>query len=135
MEKIIIFCGHQAKVACDEKCNKAWGMNHRPRVYPEISETKIFGLNGESICPENEDIDEDNYAYCADDELGEAPEDPGTYEGFEEEAKPINKVGIPNKWCVRECERCAMSNPGQSHLPLELRDLSKRFYNIAPNTR
>lgn len=41
-----------------------------------------------------------------------------------------NELGIPNKWCVRECERCAMSNPGESKKPLALRDFSKRVYNI-----
>lgn len=71
---------------------------------------------------------EDDYAYLADDELGDAPEDPGTYEG--DDAKPINKIGIPNKWCVRQCERCAMSHPGEWNKPLPLPDFSNRVYNI-----
>lgn len=108
MEKIITYMGQAAKVACDEKCNKAWGINNRP--YNQLSEA------------------DDDTELLSDDELGEAPEDPGTYEGGH--AKPINKQGIPNKWCVRECERCVMSNPGESHLPLELKDFSIRRRNI-----
>lgn len=108
MEKIITYVGQAAKVACDEQCNKAWGINNRPQN--QLSD------------------DMDDYEYLADGELGEAPINPGTYEGGD--AKPINKVGIPNRWCVRECERCSMSHPGESHLPLEVKDFSKRRRNI-----
>lgn len=134
MEKEIIYFGQNAKVACDEKCNKAWGGNNRPRVYPEISETKIFGLGEESIYPDDEiGVDVDNFAYCSDDELGEAPIDPHTYE--DEHAKPTDKSEMGNKWCVRECERCEMSKFGKYKEPLELKDFSKRFYNYSPHTR
>jgi len=109
MEKIITYCGQRAKVGCDERCDKAWGINERPRIE--------FG--GED--------DPDDYAFLSDDELGLAPENPGTGEGGD--WKPINKEDIPNKWCVRECERCAMSNPGEWHKLLELPDYSKRRYN------
>jgi hypothetical protein len=127
MEKIITYMGGQFKIACDEKCNKAWGINHRPRVYPELGE-KIYGLNGESTYPDvDSEFDVDNDAMCSDDELGEAPTNPGTYEGGE--AKPTDKSQIPNKWCVRECERCAMSDSGKHNEPLKLRDFSKRRYN------
>jgi hypothetical protein len=108
MEKLITYFGQTAKVACDEKCNKAWGRDNRPWV--QLSD------------------DEDDYAYLSDDELDEAPEDPGTYEGGE--AKPESKQYIPNKWCVRECERCSMSSPGEYMNPLEIKDFSKRVYNI-----
>jgi hypothetical protein len=60
--------------------------------------------------------------------LGEAPTDPGTYEG--DDAKPVNKQFIPNKWCIRQCERCEMSHPGEWAKPLTLPDFSKRVYNI-----
>lgn len=126
MEKEIRYFGQLVKVGCDEKCNKAWGMNGRPRIYPEISETKIFGIGDSSIYPE-ENIDVDDYGYCTDDELGEAPEDPQTYEGGE--GKPTNKDEIGNKWCVRACERCVMSKMGQFDKPLEFPDFSKRIYN------
>lgn len=72
--------------------------------------------------------DPDNYEWLSDHELGEAPINPGTYEGGF--AKPVSKTDIPNKWCVRECERCIMSEPGQYNKPLELPDFSKRIQNI-----
>lgn len=108
MEKIITYFGQDMKVGCDEKCNKAWGINERPKIE--------FDVN-----------DEDDTAFLSDGELGDAPIDPGTYEGGH--AKPTDKSQIPNKWCVRECERCARSSPSKSHLPLELTDFSKRVYN------
>lgn len=106
MEKIITYCYQQVKVACDEKCEKAWGINNRPKV--------------------NLSDDPDDYYYLADDEVGIAPQDPGTYEGSH--AKPVNKEGIPNKWCVRECERCNMFDVDA---PVVLTDFSKRVYNGA----
>lgn len=59
MEKTIIYFGQPAKVSCDEKCEKAWG----------ISERKTISLSD----------DEDDFAWLSDNELGEAPENPGTY--------------------------------------------------------
>jgi hypothetical protein len=109
MEKQITYFGQPAKVACDENCNKAWGINNRPKI--QLSE------------------DEDDYAYLSDDELGDAPENPGTYEGGH--AKPTHKSQIPNKWCVRECERCSLSSPGEYNLPPVVKDFSKRMYNIS----
>ena len=98
-EAIITYFGHPMKVACDRHCNKAWGINNRPRV--QLSEG------------------EDDYAYLADSELGDAPFNPGTYEGGD--AKPDSPDEFPNKWCVRECERCASSAPGKWRMPLALR--------------
>lgn len=108
MEKIITYCGVSAKVACDEKCNKAWGISSRPNV--QLSDN------------------DDDFEWLSDDELGEAPIDPGTQEGFD--SKPINKKRIPNKWCVRECERCVMSEYGKANQSLQLPDFSKRIKNI-----
>ncbi len=107
MEKIITFCGQQAKVVCDEKCHKAWGIQDRPKI--QLSE------------------DPDDYAYLADDELPEAPVFTGNETGDED--KPVYKESIPNKWCVNECERCEISEPGKYNEPLTLRDFSKRRYN------
>jgi hypothetical protein len=108
MEKQITYFGQQTKVACDEKCNKAWGINNRP--YKRLSD------------------DEDDIVWLADGELGDAPENPGTYEGGH--GKPNDKSQIPNKWCVRECERCTISDPGKFNEPLKLKDFNKRRYNI-----
>lgn len=94
-EAIIQYCGQPAKVACDRKCNKAWGINSRPRIG-----------------------NPDDCNFMADDDLPDAPADPETYEG--EDAKPSSPDLFPNKWCVRECERCSMSKPGAFNEPLEL---------------
>jgi hypothetical protein len=106
-EAMIRYFGHAAKVACDGNCKKAWGVNTRPR----------------------EQLSENEFVFLADGELGEAPEDPGTYEGFQ--GKPKSSEGFPNKWCVRECERCSISRLGESEKPLEIRSYSERVYNIA----
>lgn len=80
--------GGPVTAVCDGKCNKAWGSNSRPKIY---------------LHPEGEEGDPDDYCYLADDELEEAPEDPGTYEGGC--GKPVDDDELMNKWCVRECER------------------------------
>ena len=92
-------------LACDAKCEKAWGINRRPKV--SMSE------------------DEDDYAYLTDDELGTAPEDPGTAEGFE--SKPTCPEQRLNRWCTRECERSVMVLPNtEFHLP----EFHKRVGNL-----
>jgi hypothetical protein len=113
--KDIVFFGQRATHACDGRCDKAWGSNGRPHV--QLSN------------------DIDDFAYLADDELGEAPEAPGTYEGFD--TKPIGAKGPDdiNKWCVRECERAWLSKPGQPDEPPELPDYSVRHYNKPPHRR
>jgi len=108
-EKIIKYMGQDAKVVCDGKCEKAWGISSRPKI----------------ILDED---NEDDYCFLSDSELDIAPIDPGTYEGSD--GKPESNTEFPNKWCVRECERCSMSAPDKSHLPLEVDDFSKRIYNI-----
>ena len=85
--KSIIYAGHELVLICDGKCNKAWGHNSRPKR--QLSD------------------DVDDYEYLSDDELGEAPDDPGTYEGGH--GKPtMSAHGYLNKWCCRECERSSM---------------------------
>lgn len=101
---LITYFGQRAKVACDRKCHKAWGTHSRPRV--QLSD------------------DDDDYAFLADDELGDAPADPGTYEGGS--AKPTNPDEFPTRWCVRECERCSMSKPGEWQSPPELISFDER---------
>ena len=109
LEKRITFFGQAAKVACDGRCSKAWGINSRPSV--QLSD------------------DEDDFYWIPDGELPDAPADPGTTEG--DHAKPlvVQSAADMNKWCVRECERCAMSDPGAADAPLKLRDFSQRRYN------
>jgi hypothetical protein len=107
-EALITFCGQPAKVNCDGRCDKAWGHNSRPKIYDPKG-------------------DENDYYEPADHELGTAPTDPGTYEG--DHAKPLSPDDFPNKWCVRECERCNISEPGKSAEPLEVKDWSRRHSN------
>jgi len=95
----ITYFGQPVIVSCDGNCAKAWGISSRPH--------------------ERLGDDEDDIVYLADDELGEAPADPGTYEGSD--GKPESVAEFPNKWCVRQCERCTMSG--------EISDWSKRQYD------
>lgn len=103
--KIITYCNQQVKVSCDGNCVKAWGISCRPKI--KLSE------------------DEDDVVYLADGELGEAPENPGTSEGFQ--CKPLSAQAFPNKWCVRECERCTMVDDDK---PIVLKNWSNRVYNL-----
>ncbi|MCO6471866.1 MAG: hypothetical protein J5I64_13135 [Saprospiraceae bacterium] len=127
MEKIITFFGQKAKVKCDEKCDKAWGRD-RPKYYLELGPEKVYGIGCESFWPDIEELkDIDDWAYLPDDKLGIAPLDPGNYEGGH--AKPTCESQKMNKWCIRACERCVMSKPGEYNLPLSLPDFSKPFHN------
>lgn len=133
MEKIITYFDEKAKVACDENCNKAWGGNNRPRVYEGLGE-QIFGFGfTKSIYPDKDIENIDDWAYLSDNELGDAPENPRTEEGGD--LKPTNKDEIGNRWCVRECERCVMSKIGEWNKPLQLKDLSKRYYNYTDKNK
>jgi|LakMenEpi03Aug12_release.lakeMendotaPanAssembly.Ray.scaffolds.fasta_scaffold160685_2 hypothetical protein len=98
--------GRKINIGCDGKCNKAWGINNRPKV----------------ILDEN---NEDDYYFLADNELDTAPMDTGVYEGGH--AKPISESEIFNKWCFRECERCEKAQIVED---LKFHDWNKRFYNI-----
>lgn len=88
ISKVIMYFGRQAVLACDARCDKAWGINARPRV--QLSD------------------DPNDYAFRADHELGTAPVDPGTYEGGH--AKPASPERRLNKWCARECERSILES-------------------------
>jgi len=112
-ETTILYFGEKMKVGCDGNCIKAWGINTRAKV--QLSD------------------DIDDYAFLSDSELGNAPIDPGTCEG--RDAKPLSPYEFPNRWCVRECERCAKSKVGKSGDPLEYPDFSARFYNIKNRER
>jgi hypothetical protein len=69
--------------------------------------------------------DEEDYAFLADGELGEAPADPGTAEGGH--GKPRAPGERLNKWCCRECERSVKVEPGED---FELPDFTRRVYNL-----
>ena len=95
----VVFFGQRVMCICDGRCDKAWGISHRPHVQL-----------GSHV---------DDTAMLADQELGEAPVDPGTYEG--DHGKPTDKQH--NKWCVRECERSRLETDVELTLP---RDFSVR---------
>lgn len=99
--------GKRRIVACDGRCEKAWGINSRPRVRFD---------------------DADDYAFLSDGELGEAPCDPLTYEGGH--AKPQITHDQLNKWCVRECERSRLFEIGET---VYAEDFSRRVYNQPSN--
>ena len=110
MEKIITYFGNAMKVACDERCEKAFGIQLRPFI-------KL------------DDNNDDDIVFLSDDEVGIAPLDPGTYEGGD--AKPVNRIDIPNKWCVRECERCVRTSYYEPiTIKLELPNWNDRVFNI-----
>lgn len=102
--KAILYMGESTILICDGRCNKAWGVNNRPK--------------------EQLSTDEDDFEYFADYELGNAPLNPGTYEGGD--GKPINTIHRLNKWCARECERSRRVNNLEK---FELLDFSKRIKN------
>jgi len=109
-EKPITFCGQVARVACDGRCSKAWGRSARPRI--ALSEHP------------------DDFAFLADAELCDAPVDPETSEGGHRKPRDARGPEDMNRWCVRECERCQITEPGAPDAPITLRDFSRRLYNI-----
>ncbi len=108
IEKDIFFCGQPVTVSCDGQCSKAWGISSRPYI-------------------QLDDSNEDDIVFLADGELGEAPADPGTYEGGD--AKPTTPEDRLNRWCVRECERCVWIDKNQ-YTVMNKKDWNKRQYNI-----
>jgi hypothetical protein len=109
--KPILFCGTQVVLACDGLCEKAWGINNRPQV--QLSD------------------DPDDFEYLADDELGEAPHNPGTYEGRDGKPEDYDDPERQNRWCARECERHRLVQVGVVNLP----DFTKRVRNIPEHVR
>jgi hypothetical protein len=102
--KQILWFGNHVTLACDGKCNKAWGINNRPKIEFDPNEP-------------------DDYAFLADSELEEAPANPGTQEGGW--GKPSGPREM-NKWCSRECERSGIFEAGDA---ITLPDYSVRRYN------
>lgn len=117
------YLGQPVTIACDGRCDKAWGVNGRPRKH----------LSGDPDEP-GIGIDEhcrraDDHVFLSDDALGEAPADPGTYEGGEGKP-PGARSGGHNKWCARECERSALVPAGD---PIVLPDLTSPAPNMRPD--
>jgi len=110
-EEFLFSCDGEVAVICDGKCAKAFGSTTRPRV---------------ALDPD----DEDDYCFLADDELGEAPADPGTYEADQGKPADYGDPGRHNKWCARECERSLFVWPIRPSRLVRLPDLSERLYNI-----
>lgn len=106
------FFDSKCLLLCDDKCSKAWGINNRPRTY--------FSRH---LSEDNPDY-YDDYAFHPDQELGEAPANPGTYEGGQ--GKPQINADKHNKWCWRECERSQVLDIEGLWLP---QDFSKPMYN------
>ena len=103
--KIIEYFGEPCILICDGNCRKAWGINRRPHTF-------------------NSD-NPDDYVFIADSKIGDAPDDPGTYEGGD--AKPLFRAARLNKWCARECERGTVVDNNEE---FELRDLEHPKPNI-----
>lgn len=104
---LIRYFGQPAVVVCDGQCEKAFGLVTRPKI-------------------QLDEDNEDDYAFLADHEVGEAPDDPQTYEGGQ--GKPSDRCH--NKWCVRQCERSSLCPPDGWNKTLEAPDFSERVYNI-----
>lgn len=102
--KQIVWFGNSVTLACDGQCSRAFGLNGRPRI---------------DFDPD----DPDDYAFLADGEVEDAPENPGTYEGGW--GKPSGPHEM-NKWCSRECERSGIFEAGEE---VKLKDFSERRYN------
>ncbi len=106
LRKEVPYMGQPVALMCDGKCNKAWGLNSRPK--------KMLSDN------------EDDYVFLSDGELGEAPdgETLGTFEGFQTKpsATPLTNGEDMNKWCARECERCRMIDRDEKYEPVDMDD-------------
>ena len=112
IQKQVRFFGEQVVLACDGRCDKAWGINGRARV---LLSTK-----------------DDDHVLVPDSALGAAPP-PGQTVGVAEgndckpSAVPLTDGGRMNKWCARECERGGIYKLSE---PLSLRDLENPRTNI-----
>jgi hypothetical protein len=101
LKKDVIYCGKGATIFCDGRCNKAWGIQIRPRLYLDKNGAPVV----KPIRP-SRDFDWDNFVYIPDALLGAAPLQPGTWEGGDGKPDPDEPSAEKmNKWCARQCER------------------------------
>lgn len=105
LKKEINAYGFKCLLACDGKCEKAYGWNNRP--YIKLSD------------------DEDDKQWLSDNEVDNAPMNTGVYE--DGHGKPQNDEEKLNKWCFRECERSETFKLSEE---ISLLDWSKRINNI-----
>lgn len=100
LRKQIVWFGDACTLACDGRCDKAWGINGRPRHSFDPNEP-------------------DDYVYLADSKLDVAP-GPGRTVGLSEgghlkpSATPLADPTLMNKWCSRECERSTIAEAGEA---------------------
>ena len=94
---------------CDGNCQKAWGVCNRPDHQLDPGEP-------------------DDVLFLRDDELGDAPADPGTYEGGD--GKPFPGHYLCGKWCFRECERCHFAEPYEDVVLTDEKRFRKRHFNM-----
>ena len=106
--KKINWFGRSCNVACDGKCDKAWGINNRQQHMLS-------------------DHDEDDYEFLADDELGTAPERSPISEGDQNKPLPGQEM---NKWCCRECERGKIFEQREVLADTALPNFDQRVQNI-----
>lgn len=114
LQKDIIFFGDQCTVACDGRCDKAWGIQGRPR---------------HRFQPE--DVDPDDYVYIGDDALGTAPPPYQTEiisEGLNIKPSAVahSDGTLLNRWCTRQCERSAIVDRGD---PVVVPDMRTPAWN------
>lgn len=121
IQKDIRYFGHATTIACDEQCWKAWGTQVRPKRY------FVGDPNEKGIAEEEWSKRVDDYVYLPDSELGEAPVDPGTTEGWD--AKPQTHDERLNKWCCRQCERCVMVPRGEPIVLPNMEDPDPNYHS------
>lgn len=113
LKKKITIYGHQAILACDGLCHKAWGLDGRQTL--QLSEEL------------------DDFVYVSDSELGEAP-GPGLTATISEggDVKPCAGIltdgQLMNKWCSRQCERVSLFDSDES---IKLKDMLDPIPNYA----
>jgi hypothetical protein len=126
--KRVFMHGRHQVLACDGKCDKAWGINGRPRLFYMEEEQPPRALK-EGERPR----DDDDMVFVRDSDLGTAP-GPGKTRGLSEgsdlkpSAVPLADGQAMNKWCARECEPGDRFKEGE---PIVLKDLE----NPRPNMR
>ena len=122
-----LFYSKYTVMACDGRCDKAWGLNGRPQLY-----FMEEGKPPRALEPGERPVDDDDHVYVRDSELGTAP-GPGHTVGVSEgghlkpSAVPLEDGRQMNKWCLRECER---SETYEDDEPIVLRDLEHPTPNM-----